>query len=71
MLDACTREGFLYVDLGAIELSIRQTLTYARILLTPRGIFMSCVVSGRVGSKLLRRMMMGERVIIGLPKRKY
>ena len=71
MIDACIREGFFYVDLGANELSIRQTLTYARILLTPRGIFMSCVVSGRVGLKLQRRMMMGERVIFGLPKRKW
>ena len=35
MLDACIREGFFYVDLGANELSIRQTLTYARIFLTP------------------------------------
>ena len=26
MLDACIREGFFYVDLGAVELSIRQML---------------------------------------------
>ena len=71
MLDACIREGFFYVDLGAVELSIRQTLTYARILLTLRGIFMSCVVSGRVGLKLLRRMMMGDGMIIGSPKKMW
>lgn len=42
MLDACVREGFFYVDLGANELSIRQTLIYARIFLTPRDFHELC-----------------------------